>query len=405
MAPVAGRWRRLLFSAVVFTGVVGAAEALCRALPFQANIQGVYRTGFTGCWLTESAGTVTLCEADSGKWGPQTFPAARGDACRVMFLGGSSVRLPGHRGWPERATVGDVPVEVVNLGVPGATSLATALRGKEALAYKPDVLVVYEGHNDFAQWSFGSGEPVVQRDLRTAGLVLQLERSAFFRTLTWASERWTPERKREQVEGLRVSAAVVTAEEAPVVAKELQANFTALVEAAKGRGVPVIQVVPISNPGKSPIATLMDMDPDRGRRVDQAVITADQFLELKDYAGALLGADAALREDAHHAGAWWVKARALQALGRGPEAVEAYGEARTWDAIPLRSTPAVDDAIRAVPADEIVDLPKLRAEDDGLVSDTLFTDMVHFSDLGHATLASTMSPFIQAKCAEALARR
>lgn len=378
-------------------------EAVCRQLPYQVNLNGVYRTGFTGCWFAEAGETVTLCEEDTGRFPAQTFPKAKGDACRVLFVGGSSVRLPGHRGWPERSTIGALPVEVINVGVPGATSLATTLRTQAALRYEPDVIVVYEGHNDLAQWSFGSGEDVVQRDQRLARVVLTLERSAVFRTLSWVAERSRVQRKRELVEGLRVSAAVVRPEEGPIIAAEVLANFTALVEAAGA--VPVILVVPISNPGKAPIATVTDTDLRRGKRVDEQVLAADRLFVAGDAQSALAASEIALLADNTHAGAWWVKSRALQALGRGPQAVVAYGQARRFDAIPLRSTPAVDDAIRAVPADELIDLPVLLGADGGLVSEALFTDMVHLSGVGHGEVARIVSQRVQARCAALSARR
>lgn len=397
------RLRRLGFAAVVLAGVVGAAEAVCRQLPWQVEIAGVYSVGFIGCWFEEDGDTVTLCEAPTGKVSPMRFAKERGDACRVLFLGGSSVRLPGHRGWPERATLGDLPVEVVNAGVPGATSLATTLRGQAAMKYAPDVVVVYEGHNDLAQWSFGSSDEVVQRDQRIARMVLFFERSALVRTLGYAVNRVRTPPVRDGVEGLRVARAVVRPDQHAEVAAELLANFTALVGAAGE--VPVIQVVPVSNPARSPMATVVDADPERGRRVDEQVLRAYRFLDVGDHASALLAADLALGLDDAHAGAWWVRARALQALGRGPEAAEAYGRSRTYDAIPLRSSPALDDAVRAVPAAEIVDLPKLLAVDGGLVPDDYFTDMVHFSAEGHGRLAAELSPRIQARCAERLAAR
>ena len=381
---------------MVLVAVGGALEAVCRQLPYQVNLNGVYRTGFTGCWFAEDGETVTLCEEDTGRFPPQTFPKHKGDACRVLFVGGSSVRLPGHRGWPERSTIGELPVEVVNVGVPGATSLATTLRAQAALRYEPDVIVVYEGHNDLAQWSFGSGEDIVLRDQRLARAVLTLERSAFFRTLSWVAELSKPQRKRELVEGLRVSAAVVRPEEAPIIAAEVLANFTALVEAAGD--VPVIQVVPISNPGKAPIATVTDTDFQRGKRVDEQVLAADRLFEAGDAGSALAATEIALLADNTHAGAWWVKSRALQVLGRGPEAVVAYGNARRLDAMPLRSTPAVDDAIRAVAADELIDLPLLLGADGGLVPEAFFTDMVHLSGAGHGELARIVSARVQEWC-------
>ncbi len=80
---------------------------------------------------------------------------------RVVCLGGSTTFDIGSIGkalpWPEvmeaqlRARLGAQAIEVLNLGIPGSNSLDSLIDLQmRVLALKPDLIVVYQGHNDFA---------------------------------------------------------------------------------------------------------------------------------------------------------------------------------------------------------------------------------------------------------------
>lgn len=81
-------------------------------------------------------------------------------AVRIVCLGASTTFDTGSIGanppWPEvmetelRRHVNDDNIEVLNLGIPGATSLDSLIDLQmRALAFQPDLLVVYQAHNDF----------------------------------------------------------------------------------------------------------------------------------------------------------------------------------------------------------------------------------------------------------------
>lgn len=79
-------------------------------------------------------------------------------AFRIMTVGGSTTFDPyvaDDHAWPARlehylnATPGGVPVEVINAGVPGYKALDNLLRLQmELYRYHPDVILLYDGHND-----------------------------------------------------------------------------------------------------------------------------------------------------------------------------------------------------------------------------------------------------------------
>jgi len=79
---------------------------------------------------------------------------------RVVCLGASTTfdigSLGTDRPWPEvleaelRHDLGIESIEVLNLGIPGATSLDSLIDLQmRAIAFQPDLVIVYQGHNDF----------------------------------------------------------------------------------------------------------------------------------------------------------------------------------------------------------------------------------------------------------------
>ena len=86
-----------------------------------------------------------------------TFPCAKAQGTlRVLAVGASSVRGFGLRtgqSWPaqleqQRAAAGR-PIEVINAGVNGATTLQLRRAAPELLQLRPDLVLIYAGHNDF----------------------------------------------------------------------------------------------------------------------------------------------------------------------------------------------------------------------------------------------------------------
>lgn len=91
--------------------------------------------------------------------GPEVAAAKRPGTVRIVCLGGSTTFDIGsvgpHRPWPEvleaelRRGLATTRVEVLNLAVPGATSLDSLIDLQtRALRLAPNLVVVYQGHND-----------------------------------------------------------------------------------------------------------------------------------------------------------------------------------------------------------------------------------------------------------------
>lgn len=101
---------------------------------------------------------------------------------RIMVVGSSTTFdvsvSPDARAWPNRlgallrARMPGRAVEVLNAGVPGYTVMDDIVRFEQELAaYRPDVVVLYEGHNDLFGTFRDATHPVTYADPRRPDLV------------------------------------------------------------------------------------------------------------------------------------------------------------------------------------------------------------------------------------------
>ena len=133
----------------------------------------------------------------------QRFPAQRSpEAIRVVVLGGSSVQ-----GWPWRADGVAFPellgealeqqhpgleVDVVNAGVGTYSSFQLVEMAWQMTALRPDVVVIYTGHNDRGYYFFGQEflDGVNTGGLPPRGVFALLNRLHFFRGARLMRDRW-----------------------------------------------------------------------------------------------------------------------------------------------------------------------------------------------------------------------
>jgi hypothetical protein len=173
---------------------------------------------------------------------------------RALFVGGSSV----HQGVPPRpqewpAVVGELlRADTVNLGSPGLDSndLVQVVTEAEVLTHK--VIVVYVGHNDFAnafmRARFAGGGSRALARLRVALMGLRL--------FTLLDDRFASRGagRRQEEAGVPILSAGEKAE----ILSGLEANLHTIVETCGARGVNVVLVSPASSVLHPPAEQLCD---------------------------------------------------------------------------------------------------------------------------------------------------
>ncbi len=328
------------------------------------------------------------------------FPTSPDPALpRVLFMGGSSMhggsRIDTELELP--AVTADVmarrgrAIEAINLGNPGLDSHDIRQLATEALAFGPDALVIYTGHNDLGntlqEQRYGStGSALVVR------LRMALWRSRAYlllRDLVSPAPEGATARPGPRPDAER---GTISPGQRLLAAEALQRNLEAIGQAAQADGVGLVLVTPISNwttcrpigRGCPEAATLFDVD-QWGSRPVPGHAHPQLAAALEAYPGCA---------ELHHA-----MARVRHATG-DPGAAEDFRQAIEHDPMPMRATIAMTDAVRAAAAStgaSLVDLEAHMLQTHGIPSSEWFLDCLHFSPHGHAQLAELVSTAVEAE--------
>jgi lysophospholipase L1-like esterase len=304
---------------------------------------------------------------------------------RVVFLGASTVEgfpmprnLTGARFLQAmlQSVLPDRRVEVINLGVTAVASFPIRKLAVEVLdALEPDLLLVYEAHNEFFGASGVASFQSMGRGAAAMEAVYLLRHLALVQAAEALRGRLQPRTPGGRPDLIQIMAAV---QEIPpgselhaAARQSLEENFRAIVRAARQHGVPVVLATVASNERDlAPIAS-SEEDLPPGRR--------------KDWERRLAAADP------------YGYARALEAAGRPADAAEQYRRARDLDAMPWRASRDKNAVLRRLAAEERVPLADCEAtfaaESRSPAGDAttweLFMDHVHPSLRGQALLART----------------
>ena len=290
----------------------------------------------------------------------------------AVVLGGSSV----HRGSRGVSLEQEFPAiagqwidrSVANLGAPGLDSHDLVAITQELVELpvgegRPEVIVVYTGHNDFGNARFharyGSLSAGVGAYIQSAleGLQLYSQLSRLLRPV------------RGTARGGGENSMPIMGEEAwNRVSLHLFKNLARLVHIAKSAGLRVVLVVPVSDLFSRPSDATCDETRCPGGRYDLAM-------------GRI-------------------------AEGDGPGAAALLREARDQDRLALRAPTELGEELKALaqgdPVVSVVDAPTglpSRA-DAAIVSGEMFVDPIHFSQAGHQALGELVGRRLEVLVAE-----
>ncbi len=416
-------WKKLAFAALataIFFAVLELGLWLAGVEPVRyADDPHVGFSATEPLFVEETAedGSVVMATARNKIrfFNAQRFPRQKPDGVfRIFCLGGSTTYgrpyddTTSFCGWlRELLPVADPSRrwEVINAGGISYASYRIAVLAEELAAYQPDLFIVYSGHNEFLERRTYSGLIEMPRAVR--GLSSLASRS---RTFTVVRSLVAPRRERVGDERRELLAGEVEAildntvgpasyERDDAWREQVLAHFgfnvARIVDIARAAGSRVLLVAPASNLGDcSPFKSVYRDDLDGGtrRRLDALLGEARESLgESGDAAAALQAADAVLAVDPRHAGASYLRGRALEALGRAREALEAYRRARDEDVCPLRAPSEARTIVETIARDRrvpLVDFAEIVASRsrDGIADDTLFLDHVHPTIEGNRVL-------------------
>ena len=335
------------------------------------------------------------------------------DEFRVFCLGGSTVQgrpfaiETAFSTWLELSLEEYAPSrswEVINCGGVSYATYRLVPIVREILQYKPDLLILYTGHNEFLEdrsYAHLKRQPTIVRNIQnqlSRLRVVQFPQSLFNgNTNNQPGTTLTTE-----VDALLdYQGGLADYHRDPewqqTVIEHFQYNLDKMLQLALQAGVPVILIDPVSNiKDTPPIKSVVDTNLSTEQR--------KRFEDLWSRARSLpSGSEAnqqdllrqALDLDPGHAGAHFLMGRVQENLRHYDLAKASYLRAKDEDICPLRMLEPMHNALRAIAKRLDVPLLELRRTWEaqarhGLIGDDLLLDHVHPNISGHQQIAQML---------------
>ena len=417
--------KKVAFSAITCVVVLGGLELVLAAFgvrrQFYRDDPFVGFASYAPLFVpeTDAHGTTRMVTAGNKlrRFNPQRFSRVKQPGvARIFCVGGSTTYgrpyddKTSYCGWlREFLPVADEGKtwEIVNAGGVSYASYRIAALMEELIEYKPDLFVVYCGHNEFLEHR--TYEAVIEAPpaLRDAGGLLSRTRiwtaMTRLRSAFTSSGNETPATKQmlpdEVAEVLNLTQGPETYRRddqlrAGIVG-HYRYNLERMIEIARSAGAKVLLVTPAANlkdclPFKSERAAAFDeTDTQTLEALSVQLLDAEEQESLDEQLSAL---DRLLARDDRHAQTHFLRGRVLLGLGRDREAKTAFERARDEDVCPLRAVREILQIVRDVATDSdvaLVDFARLAEDqaDDGIPGEESFLDHVHPTIEMHRLLA------------------
>jgi len=355
-----------------------------------------------------------------GYFRPEAFAAVKpADEFRIFVLGGSTVQgrpfsiETSFTTWLELALCAAQPErrwEVVNCGGVSYASYRLVPILKEVLAYDPDLIVLYTGHNEFLEErSYGHIKhlPPAVRWL--------FEQVAQTRTYVLARRvymQWSGRGKSAMLDDRPILSAETDAvleyegglaqyhrddRQRQIVVEHYRYNLRRMIHLARQAGVPVLLVNPVSNLRDCPpfknqhreglsgeqLARWRELFEEAGRHLENDIGRSIELLEE------------ARRIDDRHAGLHYALGQCYEIAGMIQQAKVAYIRAKEEDVCPLRMIEPLHQALWSVArrtGTPVVDVRRLveRESEHGIPGGYLLLDHVHPSIACHQMIAEAL---------------
>ncbi|MDG3005748.1 tetratricopeptide repeat protein [Paludisphaera mucosa] len=328
---------------------------------------------------------------------------------RILVIGESSARGEPYNpwlsvgqivGWQLESVLPGRRVEVEVWATGGAT-LESAHQQLAGLTYRPDLLILFSGHNEFqARYAWSRNPPYYldefaarpERDL----VERLLRRSPFCGLVLETLDRQRVDLVPEAVVTRQlVDRPTCTADEADSLLADFERRLEAIASYAETLGTQAVFVVPASNDGGfEPSRSFLPVEtPREAREAFAGRFGRIRDRETADPAAAAAGYRELIREQPGFAESHFRLARLLEREGRFAEARDHFVAAREADGTPLRCPQAFrmayHDTAERHPGLILLDGPRIleAASAHGILDDRLFHDAQHPTFRGYLALA------------------
>lgn len=287
---------------------------------------------------------------------------------RIFTLGGSTTYgrpyddKASFSGWLRRLLPAADPSrnwQVINAGGISYASYRVAVVLEELIQYKPDLIIIYTGHNEFLERrSYVDNLEGTTLPMRVAGML------AHTRIYTAARGFIGPDRKspaptlNAEVDAIldrSIGPAEYRRDDAlrEQIIAHFRFNLDRMVTMARSAGAEVVLVTPGSNlkdcsPFRSQHSN--NLNPQMARQFQQFMSQVRRAERNHQFEDALAGLDQATAIDDRYAQLHFQRGRVLYALGRYEDAKAAFGRAVEEDICPLRAPGSITEVLLEVAA-------------------------------------------------------
>jgi lysophospholipase L1-like esterase len=301
--------------------------------------------------------------------------------------------------------------EVVNAALPGYASRRGLMVAQEIAGYEPDLLIVYIGHNEFAERRFYAHilhmHPLLFR-LREIAASTRLWRLAASALAPDDEKSQVPKLDAEQLNDSKQMFAVLndrasgkgyaTARERAYEELLYRFNLKEIIATMRGVGAKVLLVTLSQNFASWAPGASVHRDGLSEAQLEEwtrAVEEGKEQARAGDCEAALDSFVRARALDSEFADLHFRIAQCEEALGRLASARENYRLASDLDRVPHGAPTRFNEIIRSVAADEQVlladaDAALVEMAPDGLVGDNLFADWVHPNVAAHQRMGAVI---------------
>jgi hypothetical protein len=333
---------------------------------------------------------------------------------RIFCLGGSTTA--GYPYWYNgsfssflrerlRRTFPARDIQVINLGMTATNSFTVLDMARELTNYEPDLLIVYDGHNEFyGALGVASRERVLGGRFLT-NLYLILMRIRVFLLLRQGYEtlhaffRGSGGLSRENI----TMASLARDTQIPYGSqlyndgkKTFEANLKDLQELCRDHGIPIIISSQVSNlRGYPPFISRRpdDLRADDRQTIDAAIAAGETATRNRHWEAAIGEFRIAAALDSLHAGTRFAIACCLDILGRRDEARREYVKARDFDQLRFRTSGDFNRMITGMEDSTMVGVADMERlfmahSPDSLIGNELMLEHVHPNSRGYFLMAA-----------------
>jgi len=408
--------------------LLGLFELLLRWIDFGPDLALFSQERFQGrTWYTLNPACKNRYFGNSTRFTPDPSPEYLGadkpaGTFRIFCLGGSTT--VGYPYWYNgafasflrerlKALCPGQPVEVINLGMTATNSYTVLDIGRELFRYQPDLVIVYDGHNEF-YGALGVASNARLTTSRTLNLLylrlvhmrtFQLVREGLLKVLglfgTQDEESVGRTTLMEQVAGGRT---VPQGSRLYNQAFEIfQKNMLALADLCRQHHIPLLFSTQASNLRQQvPFVSLhaAGLDPAVIRRFQQ-LFQIGRDLQARGQAdSARVPFQEAMQLDSSYAEVHYRLAQCCDALGHKEQALHEYQRARDLDALRFRTDSRFNDLIRSMAHREgcqvaDIELCFKAASPDSLIGLNLISEHLHPTARGQFLMAAEYARILQ----------